>query len=111
MQVAEPFNIVQDTIKKNGEISRILPRTKPLAKEKYLITIDGQHYEVKTAHHGAYPYVSRSHQGMFPDISSLNPDKEYSIKVKVPKGMEAGQFQGLFIEHVEDEYHHKLSRK
>jgi hypothetical protein len=111
IQVAEPFNIFQDTIRNNGEIIRMIPRMIPLAKEKYSITIDGQNYEVKEAYNGVYPYVSRTHQGMYTDISSLKPDKEYSIKVKVPKGLEPGQFQGLFIEHVEDEYSHKLSRK
>lgn len=76
----------------------------PIRKEEYAVEINGKAFDVKDAYNGVYPTVSRSHPGMFAGISSLEPDVEHTIMVKLTAGLKPGQFQGLFIEHVEDEY-------
>jgi len=46
--------------------------------------------------------------GMYADVSDLEPDVPHRVKVTLPEGLRAGQFQGLFFEHVENEYTSEL---
>jgi len=47
--------------------------------------------------------------GMYADVSDLEPDVPHRVKVTLPEGLRAGQFQGLFFEHVENEYTKEIS--
>ena len=56
----------------------------------------------------AYSSIYRSNPkhtylGEYADVSWLKPGKEYSIEVTLPE-LEAGRFQGLFLENIESEY-------
>lgn len=42
--------------------------------------------------------------GIYTDVSHLTPDVEHRIRVTLPAGLRPGQFQGLFFDHVENEY-------
>ena len=73
------------------------------------IEIDGEPIEVGEGYNGVYPYVTRTSMGMYVDISNLQPEREYRVKVALPKGLRPGQFQGLFFEHVENEFTKELA--
>jgi len=42
--------------------------------------------------------------GLYAEITDLAPGVKHAIKVTLPEGLAPGQFQGLFFEHVEDEF-------
>ncbi|MFC1601503.1 hypothetical protein ACFL34_04060 [Candidatus Sumerlaeota bacterium] len=79
-------------------------RRQAIRKESVKIEIDGKPVEVKEGYNGVYPYVGRSCMGMYAEITDLATDVEHSIKVTLPAGLAPGQFQGLFFEHVENEF-------
>jgi hypothetical protein len=95
VQIAEPY-FDQASGK---EVRKIPIRAKDLKLE-----IDGKAVTLNEAYNGVYPYVERSNLGFFTDISGFKPDVPYKIKISLPDGLKPGQFQGLFIDHVENEY-------
>lgn len=96
VQIAEPYVKTQET-------DRRTPGT-PFSKDQVKIEIDGKPVEVLEGYNGVYPYVPRSCMGMYADVSRLEPDVRHGVKVTLPEGLRPGQFQGLFFEHVENEY-------
>lgn len=103
VQVAEPYHYIEREEKRGDEVIT-RTRQQPIRKQEYEVKIDGKNYAINEAYNGVYPFVERSNLGMFVDISSLQPDVDYTVTVKLPEGLKPGQFQGLFIEHVENEY-------
>jgi len=102
IQVADPYREVEEERWENDATKRRVKR--PIGRDEYQLEIDGQPYQLQEAYNGVYPYMERTYLGVYADISSLKPDIEHRIKVKLPSGLEAGQFQGIFIDHVENEY-------
>ena len=102
-QIAEPYAEKEFTVRR-GEQDVQITRVAPYAKDDIKIEINGEPIEVREGYNGVYPYVTRTCMGMYADISSLKPDTEYRVKLTLPEGLRPGQFQGLFFEHVEDEY-------
>lgn len=98
VQIAQPYRNIEE-LRGNEKVSRQVP----IRKVEYSITIDGKPFEVNEAYNGVYPTVERSNLGVFADISSLKPGVSHQISIKLPSGLKPGQFQGLFIDHVEDE--------
>jgi len=96
VQIAEPYAETRQT----GTRTRFTP----LGKDQVTIEIDGKPAEVLEGYNGVYPYVTRTCMGMYADVSHLQPDVRHRIKVTLPEGLRPGQFQGLFFEHVENEY-------
>jgi hypothetical protein len=54
--------------------------------------------------------VERTNLGFFTDISSLAPDQPHRIRLTLPKGLKPGQFQGIFIDHAENELTSELKK-
>lgn len=103
VQIADPY-LDKEVTEKRGEQEVKVTRKKPIRKDDLYIEIDGKPAAVKEAYNGVYPYVERTAIGMYVDVSSLNPDVVHKIKVTLPHGLKPGQFQGIFFEHVENEY-------
>lgn len=103
VHIADPYLEREVVERRDGRDVRV-KRRQPIRAEQVTIEIDGQPVEVKEGYNGVYPYVERTCMGMYADISHLTPDVEYRIKVTLPSGLAPGQFQGLFFEHVEDEF-------
>ena len=101
IQVADPY---QDVKVQAENKQNIAVRKEPIRKSAYSLLIDGKSFELKEAYNGVYPNVERSYLGVYADISSLQPDVPHKIVVKLPGGLQAGQFQGVFVDHVEDEF-------
>ena len=76
----------------------------PIRASELKLEIDGKPIILKEAYNGVYPYVERSSLGFFTDISGLSSDKSYQIKLTLPKGLKPGQFQGIFLDHIVNEY-------
>ena len=102
-QIAEPYADKEISGKQGSDDDKIV-RNVPYGKEDVVIEINGKPVEVREGYNGVYPYVTRTCMGMYTDISNLSPDTEYHVKVTLPEGLRPGQFQGLFFEHVENEY-------
>ncbi len=102
-QIAEPYAHKEVTVRRGNQDVKIM-RDVPYRKEDVKIEIAGKPVEVREGYNGVYPYVTRTCMGMYADISHLKPDTEYRVKVTLPEGLRPGQFQGLFFEHVENEY-------
>ena len=72
--------------------------------------INGEPVLVKKAYSSRTPgrmRLGKGHNtftGFYVDVSDLEPDREYSVDVRLPEGLKPGQFQGLFFENVETEY-------
>jgi hypothetical protein len=104
VQIADPY-LSEEVTTKNKEGEAITStRRKVIRKEQVTIEIDGQPVEVKEGYNGVYPYIPRSCMGLYAEITELAPDVKHAIKVTLPDGLAPGQFQGLFFEHVEDEF-------
>lgn len=84
-------------------------RAEPYRKDQVGIQIDGKPVDVQEGYNGVYPYVTRTCMGMYADVSHLEPDVRHRVKVTLPEGLRPGQFQGLFFEHVENEYTKQLA--
>jgi hypothetical protein len=93
VQIAEPYS----------------QRAEPYRKDQVGIQIDGKPVDVQEGYNGVYPYVTRTCMGMYADVSHLEPDVRHRVKVTLPEGLRPGQFQGLFFEHVENEYTKQLA--
>lgn len=102
-QIAEPYGQKEFTVRRDGQDVQIM-REAPYAKDDIKIEINGKPIAVREGYNGVYPYVTRTCMGMYADISTLNPDTEYRVKLTLPEGLRPGQFQGLFFEHVENDY-------
>ena len=89
----------------------MITKKRPIRKDLVTIEIDGQPVEVKEGYNGIYPYVERTAMGMYADVSNLSPDVAHRIKVTLPEGLKPGQFQGLFFEHVENEFTGEVSEQ
>jgi len=110
VQIADPY-LSEEVTTKNKEGEDVTStRRKVIRKEQVTIEIDGQPVEVKEGYNGVYPYIPRSCMGLYAEITKLAPDVEHAIKVTLPGGLAPGQFQGLFFEHVEDEFTTTLLR-
>jgi hypothetical protein len=103
VQVAEPYVEHEITHKRDGKEVKSM-RKGPIRPEDVTIEIDGKPVEVRAGFNGVYDFVPRSCMGMYAVISDLTPDVKHSIKVTLPDGLAPGQFQGLFFEHVENEF-------
>jgi hypothetical protein len=101
IQIADPYREVKS---KNEGTNNIIVHPEPIRKSEYSLFIDGKPFELKEAYNGVYPNVERSYLGVYADISSLKPDVLHKIEVKLPGGLEPGQFQGVFVDHVENEF-------
>jgi len=67
------------------------------------LTIDGKPVELVRAYNSIYGHApKRTFLGFYADVSSLAPDVEHRIELRVP-ALPAGRFQGLFFENVEPE--------
>lgn len=67
------------------------------------LTIDGKPVEVIRAYNSIYGHApKRTFLGFYADVSSLAPDVEHRIELRVPM-LPPGRFQGLFFENVEPE--------
>ncbi len=108
VQIAEPY-IDEEYSVKRGDKDVTLRRRVPYRNDDVTIEIDGEPIEVGEGYNGVYPYVTRTSMGMYVDISNLQPEREYRVKVALPKGLRPGQFQGLFFEHVENEFTKELA--
>jgi hypothetical protein len=102
-QIAEPYAKEEVTIQRAGQDVQLM-REVPYTKDEVAMEIDGKPIEVREGYNGVYPYVTRTCMGMYADISHLKPDTEYLVKLTLPDGLRPGQFQGLFFEHVVNEY-------
>ena len=91
------------TVRRDGQNVQV-NRKVAYTKDDVKIEIDGKPIEVREGYNGVYPYVTRTCMGMYADISHLKPDTEYLVKLTLPDGLRPGQFQGLFFEHVVNEY-------
>jgi hypothetical protein len=107
-QIAEPYADKEFTDQRDGKDIKTM-RNVPYRKEDVKIEIDGKPVEVREGYNGVYPYVTRTSMGMYADISHLKPDTDYRVKVTLPEGLRTGQFQGLFFEHVENEYTEEIA--
>ena len=73
------------------------------------LKIDGQVVEVKKAYSDVFPLGrERTFTGFYADVSTLKPDAPHKLDVQLPDGLQAGQFQGLFLENVETEFASEL---
>ncbi len=73
------------------------------------LKIDGQVVEVKKAYSDVFPLGrERTFTGFYADVSTLKPDAPHKLEVQLPDGLQAGQFQGLFLENVETEFTSEL---
>jgi hypothetical protein len=95
VQIAEPYLERPGTDKKGKT---------PIRAVELKLEIDGKPVALKEAYNGVYPYIERSNLGFYVDISSWEPDVAHRIKVTLPAGLKPGQFQGIFADHVENEY-------
>ncbi|MCX6225887.1 MAG: hypothetical protein NTV01_14230, partial [Bacteroidia bacterium] len=95
VQIAEPY--VEKAVGKET-------RKMPIRATELKLEIDGKPVRLKEAYNGVYPYVERSNLGFFTDISGLSADLPHKIRLTLPKGLKQGQFQGIFIDHVVNEY-------
>ena len=99
VQIAQPYRNIEKQTGNNKIVRQV-----PIRKSEYSVKIDGKPYELNEAYNGVYPTVERSNLGIFVDISSLKPGIVHKINIKLPTGLKPGQFQGLFIDHIEDEF-------
>jgi hypothetical protein len=76
--------------------------------ESVTVSINGKPRTVLAGFNGVYKYIPRSMQGMYVDVSDLKANTKYTVNVTLPDKLKPGQFQGLFFEHVENEYTQKL---
>jgi hypothetical protein len=74
----------------------------PDEKMEVTLKIDGQLVTLKKAY-SSIRRDARSFVGFYTDVSSLAPDRNYSVEFTLPQ-LRAGQFQGLFFENIESEY-------
>ena len=73
------------------------------------LLIDDLPVRLVGAYNGVYPYEKRTFLGFYADVSFLSVDEPHAIHLKLPEGLRAGQFQGVFFGNVEDEYTNTLS--
>jgi len=104
VQIADPYLSEEVTTKNKKGEDVTSTRRKVIRKEQVAIEIDGKPVEVKEGYNGVYPYIPRSCMGLYAEITDLAPGVQHAIKVTLPEGLAPGQFQGLFFEHVEDEF-------
>jgi hypothetical protein len=102
VQIAEPY--LEKTI--NNENRKV-----PIRAVELKLEIDGKPVILNEAYNGVYPYVERSNLGYFTDISTITADQPHKIKLILPKGLKPGQFQGVFIDHVVNEYTNLINQK
>lgn len=70
------------------------------------LRIDGEPVDLTPAYSSIRRHA-RSFVGFYADVSSLEPDREYTVELTLPK-LKPGQFQGLFFENVVPEYTDEL---
>jgi len=102
VQIAEPYmqKQVGDEMRK-----------KPIRANELKLELNGRPVVLNEAYNGVYPYVERTNLGFFADISGLAADTPHAVKLTLPKGLKPGQFQGIFVDHVENEYTTHLKKQ
>jgi hypothetical protein len=95
VQIAEPYH----TVGVGKDMKKV-----PVRATELKLEIDGKPTVLKEAYNGVYPFVERTNLGFFTDISALSADTPHKLKLTLPKGLKPGQFQGIFVDHVENEY-------
>ncbi|HDR90018.1 MAG TPA: hypothetical protein ENN63_10395 [Bacteroidetes bacterium] len=103
IQVADPYRLTEEEVRWGDEVMTRRIK-KPFRKDEYRLEIDGKPFPLQEAYNGVYPYMERTFLGIYSDISSLEPGVDHKVRVTLPEGLKPGQFQGIFVEHVEDEY-------
>ncbi len=103
IHVADPYRVTEEEVRRGDEVTTQRIK-KPVPMDEYRLEIDGRPYPLKEAYNGVYPYMERTYLGVYADISSLEPGMDHSVRVALPARLKPGQFQGVFVEHVEDEY-------
>jgi len=103
IQVADPYRLTEEEVRWGDEVTTRRIK-QPFRKDEYRLEIDGQPCPLQEAYNGVYPYMERTFLGIYSDISSLEPGVDHKVRVTLPGGLKPGQFQGIFVEHVEDEY-------
>ena len=81
-------------------------------KDTWLVElkIDGQPVEVKKAYGDVFPLGrERTFSGFYAEVTTLQPDARHKLEVQLPDGLQAGQFQGVFLENVETEFTNELA--
>ena len=63
------------------------------------LRIDGRTVELKKAY-SAIRAARRTFVGFYADLSLITPDRTYEVELELPR-LRPGQFQGLFVDHVE----------
>lgn len=107
IQIADPFLVTSDAVTSDRKTSGMVK--KPIRVGDLEVWIDVEKADVREAYNGVYPYVERTNLGFYVDVSDLEPDITHKIKVRLSEGLKPGQFQGIFFDHVEDEYTSDLS--
>ncbi len=107
VQIAEPY---RDTVItwSDGKNLHHDNRKAPIRATDLRLEIDGKKADLREAYNGVYPFVERTNLGYFVDISGLTPDVEHKLHLVLPKGLKPGQYQGIFVEHVEGEMTEQL---
>ena len=95
VQIAEPY-LERQGAEKKGKT--------PIRAGELKLEIDGKPVPLREAYNGVYPYVERSNLGFFTDISAWSPGVPHRIRLTLPAGLKPGQFQGIFADHVENEF-------
>jgi hypothetical protein len=101
VQIAEPYR---------DKLVGTEKRKAPIRVDGIKLEIDGRPVVLKEAYNGVYPYVERTNLGFFADISHLPADVPHRIRLTLPDDLRPGQFQGIFIDHVVNEYTTELVR-
>ncbi len=110
MNIADPYREKQEEWKE-GDQTRSRTVRIPMKPEEIKLEIDGKEIPVLDAYNGVYSYVTRTFLGFYVDVSTLTADVPHNIRLVLPKDLKPGQFQGLFFDHVEDEYTDEIRQK
>ena len=73
------------------------------------LKIDGRAVELVKAY-ASVRASRRNFVGFYADVSKLAADVEHKLELELPKGLKAGQLQGVFLENIETEYTEKIVR-
>jgi hypothetical protein len=73
------------------------------------LTIDGRTVELRKAY-SAVRAAPRTFVGFFADVSLLEPGREHTLELKLPR-LRPGQLQGVFFENVETEFTDRIVKQ
>lgn len=73
------------------------------------VAVDGKPAPVRKAWNNIYGGNRRNFLGYYVEVTSLAPDVDHALEVRVPQ-LAPGRFQGLFFENVEAEYTRAIAK-